>query len=177
MNQFLQGKIIFSLILLFSIGVFLFVLSSCKEKELRAMEKIIKNSNQVELFFIENTPTKPSEQIADNVYVCDYKVSSTISISKQQSDSIKLALLDTTNYIYDMEKRCMMMPKYGMRLKSKKDTLDIIVSNNPCAKAAANSSSIKNLSDKEQKKGLFYVDLTVDNTIIKTIEEILIVSD
>ena len=114
------------------------------------MEKIVKNSKEVELFFVSDTPTLPSEQIADKIYLCDYEVSSKISISKQQSDSLKLALLETTNYIYDRTKKCMMMPKYAMRLQTNKDTLDIVFSDNPCAKAITNSSHIKNLTEKEK---------------------------
>lgn len=178
MNPLLKKNTLFNFyIITFSVSFFLSALSSCKEKDLRTMEQIVKNSKETELFFVSDTPTNPSEQITDKIYLCDYEVSSKISISKQQSDSLKLALLDTTNYIYDMEKKCMMMPKYAMRFQTKKDTLDIVFSDNPCAKAIANSSHIKNLVDKDKKEGVFYVDLTEKNSIIKTIEEILAVSE
>ena len=173
MIQFLQKKIVSSLYSIVAIGFFLFVLNGCKEKELKAMEKIIKSSKDVELFFVGDTPVNPLEQTTDKIYLCDYEVSSQISISKEQSDSIKTALLDTTNYMYDVEKKCMMMAKYAMRLTTKNDTLDIVLSDNPCAKAIASSSLLKNPTDEEGEKGTFYIDLTSDNTLLQTIKEIL----
>ncbi|WP_375560733.1 hypothetical protein ACE193_24065 [Bernardetia sp. OM2101] len=155
----------------FVFGLSLFILSSCKEKELQAMQKIIKESEDIELFLIQNTPTNPTEQDTSKVYLCDYEAYEKIPTSSEQSDSIKTALLDTTNYISDVEKKCMMMPKYAMRLKTKKDTLDIVFSDNPCAKAIGKHSLLKNpKEDEEKKEDMFYIDLTAENTIIKFIQ-------
>jgi len=162
----------FFYIAIFTFGLSLFVLSSCKEKELQAMQKIIKDSEKIELFLIKNTPINPTEQDSSKTYLCDYEVFEKISISSEQSDSLKTALLDTTNYISDVEKKCMMMPKYAMRMKTKKDTLDIVFSDNPCAKAVAKNSLLKTPKKEEEKKkeNMFYVDLTAENTIIKLIQ-------
>jgi formaldehyde-activating enzyme involved in methanogenesis len=162
----------------FVFGLSLFILSSCKEKELQAMQKIIKESQEIELFLIQNTPTNPTEQDTSKVYLCDYEAFEKISISPEQSDSLKTALLDTTNYISDVEKKCMMMPKYAMRMKTKKDTLDIVFSDNPCAKAVAKNSLLKNpkidkVDEEKKKENMFYVDLTTENTIIKLIQSII----
>ncbi len=109
--------------------------------------------------------------------MCDYEVYEKIITSTEQSDSLKTALLDTTNYISDIEKKCMMMPKYAMRLKTKKDTLDIVFSDNPCAKAIAKNSLLKvgntDSEANEDNNGLFYTDLTAENTIIKLIQAIV----
>ncbi len=158
----------------FALGLSLFVLSSCKEKELQAMQKVIKESEEVELFLIQDTPTNPTEQDTSKIYLCDYEVYAKVYTSKEQSDSIKMALLDTTNYISDVEKKCMMMPKYAMRMKTKKDTLDIVFSDNPCAKAVAQHSLLKTpKKDEEKKEDMFYVDLKAENTIIKLIQSII----
>lgn len=162
-------------IVIFTFGLSLFILSSCKEKELQAMQKIIKESQEIELFLIQDTPTNPTEQDTSKVYLCDYEAYAKVFTSKNQSDSIKTALLDTTNYIADMERKCMMMPKYAIRLKTKKDTLDIVFSDNPCAKAVAKNSLLKTPEKKEEKKkeDMFYVDLREENTIIKLIQSIV----
>lgn len=161
-------------IAIFSIGLSLFMLSSCKEKELQAMQKIVKESEDIELFLIQNTPTNPTEHDSSKVYLCDYEAYEKISISSEQSDSLKTALLDTTNYIADVEKKCMMMPKYAMRLKTKKDTLDIVFSDNPCAKAVGKHSLLKTpKKDEDKKEDMFYVDLQEKNTIIQLIQSII----
>jgi hypothetical protein len=158
-------------IAIFALGLSLFILSSCKEKELQAMQKVIKESEDIELFLIKDTPTNPTEQDTSKIYLCDYESYEKISISSEQSDSLKIALLDTTNYISDVEKKCMMMPKYAMRLKTKKDTLDIVFSDNPCAKAVGKHSLLKTpKKDEEKKEDMFYIDLTAENTIIKLIQ-------
>ena len=158
----------------FALGLSLFVLSSCKEKELQAMQKVIKESEEVELFLIQDTPTNPTEQDTSKIYLCDYEAYTKVYTSKQQSDSIKMALLDTTNYISAAQKKCMMMPKYALRMKTKKDTLDIVFSDNPCAKAVAQHSLLKiPKKDEEKKEDMFYVDLKAENTIIKLIQSII----
>ncbi|AFM05588.1 hypothetical protein Fleli_3258 [Bernardetia litoralis DSM 6794] len=165
----------FLYIAIFTFGLSVFILSSCKEKELKAMQKIIKDSEDIELFLIKETPINPLEQDSGKTYLCDYEAYAKVFTSPEQSESLKTALLDTTNYISDIEKRCMMMPKYAMRLKTKKDTLDIVFSDNPCAKAIAKHSLLKTKKiDKEKKKeDIFYVDLQTENTIIKLIEAIV----
>lgn len=176
--QFKDKKLFFQktafYIAIFSIGVSLFILSSCKEKELQAMQKVIKESEEVELFLIKDTPTNPTEQDTSKIYLCDYEAYAKVYTSTEQSDSIKTALLDTTNYISDVEKKCMMMPKYAMRMKTKKDTLDIVFSENPCAKAIGRHSLLKTpKKDEDKKEDMFYIDLTSENTIIKLIESIV----
>lgn len=177
--QFKNQKISFPkmafYIAIFSIGLSLFILSSCKEKELQAMQKIIKDSEDIELFLIKETPINPLEQDSNKTYLCDYEAYAKVFTSSAQSDSLKTALLDTTNYISEAEKKCMMMPKYAMRLKTKKDTLDIIFSDNPCAKAVAQNSLLKTpkIEEEKKKEDMFYVDLTTENTIIKLIQSIV----
>lgn len=167
-------KTTFAYIAILFIGWSVFILSSCKEKELQAMQKIIKESEDIELFLIQDTPTNPTEQDTSKIYLCDYEAYEKISTSAEQSDSLKIALLDTTNYLSDVEKKCMMMPKYAMRLKTKKDTLDIVFSNNPCAKAVAKHSLLKTpKKDEDKKEDMFYVDLQAENTIIKRIQSII----
>ncbi|WP_338791080.1 hypothetical protein [Bernardetia sp. MNP-M8] len=164
----------FFYIAIFTFGLSLFILSSCKEKELHAMQKVINESEEVELFLIQDTPTNPIEQDTSKIYLCDYEAYAKVYTSKEQSDSLKNTLLDTTNYISDIEKKCMMMPKYAMRLKAKKDTLDIVFSDNPCAKAVAKHSLLKNPKKEEDKKeDMFYIDLKSENTIIKLIQSIV----
>ncbi|WP_338766157.1 hypothetical protein WAF17_03230 [Bernardetia sp. ABR2-2B] len=165
----------FFYIAIFTFGLSLFILSSCKEKELQAMHKIIKNSEDIELFLVKETPINPVEQDSSKTYLCDYEVYEKVFTSSAQLDSLKNALLDTTNYISDVEKKCMMMPKYAMRLKTKKDTLDIVFSDNPCAKAIAKNSLLKTpkIEEEKKKEDMFYVDLTAENTITKLIKSII----
>ncbi len=165
----------FFYIAIFIFGLSLFILSSCKEKELQAMQTLIKESEDIELFLIKETPINPLEQDSNKTYLCDYEAYAKVFTSSKQSDSIKIALLDTTNYIADVEKKCMIMPKYALRLKTKKDTLDIVLSDNPCAKAIAKNSLLKTPKiDKEKKKeDMFYVDLKTENTIIKLIQSVV----
>lgn len=173
-KPFFSKKIVFYFAF-FVLGLSLFALSSCKEKELQAMQKVIKESEEVELFLIQDTPTNPTEQDTSKIYLCDYEAYAKVYTSKEQSDSLKLTLLDTTNYISDVEKRCMMLPKYAMRMKTKKDTLEIVFSDTPCAKAVAQHSRLKTpkIEDEKKKEDMFYVDLKTENTIIKLIKSIV----
>ena len=172
-NKFFFQKTAFY-VAIFVVGVSLFILSSCKEKELQAMQKVIKESKEVELFLIKDTPTNPTEQDTNKIYLCDYEAYAKVYTSSEQSDSIKNTLLDTTNYIADVEKKCMIMPKYAIRMKTQKDTLDIVFSDNPCAKAVAKHSLLKNpKKDEDKKEDMFYVDLKAENTIIKLIQSIV----
>ncbi len=170
--NFIQKTFFYLIVFTFSFS--LFILSSCKEKELQAMQKIIKNSEDIELFLVKETPIDPTEQDSNKIYLCDYEAYAKVFTSSEQSDSLKIVLLDTTNYISDVEKRCMMMPKYAIRLKTKKDTLDIVFSDNPCAKAIAKNSLLKTPKiDEDKKEDMFYVDLTEQNSIIKLIQSII----
>ena len=76
--------------------------------------------------------------------------------------------------MYEVEKKCMMMPKYAVRMKTKKDKLDIVFSSTPCEKAVAKHSLLKNpKKDEEKKEDMFYVDLTKENTILQLIQSIV----
>lgn len=124
---------------------------------LDSLQKKIKTAADLKLYRIQNTPTQMTKQIQDELYIGDYRVLDTFSISTKEQGSLKKALINQENYSKENLKRCPFTGKYAIEVDS---SLNAIISIHPCSKI------IVQLSDTSKVENL---DLVQGNEI----EEIL----
>jgi hypothetical protein len=97
-------------------------------------DKAIKGSPKVHVFVIDPIPILSLEQVQGENYIYDYKVIQSCVLKKKAAASITSAVLDTTQYMYGVSKKCPFMGKYGLHFRQGKQSVTIIISD-LCAKA------------------------------------------
>lgn len=122
-----------------SIVVMLAIVGSAEAKNMHKVfgtdEKTIRNSPKIELYMVDAIPVLSVEQIFGENYIFDYKVLKAVVLKKKDGLAITKAVLDTTQYLYGISKKCPFMGKYAVRFQLGKKSLTILISAEPCEKA------------------------------------------
>lgn len=97
-------------------------------------EKVIKNSSKISIMQLAPTPILSLDQLPGENYVYDYPIIKSIVVTKKMGISLTSALLDTTQYLYGINKKCPFMGKYALQYRQGKTSVTILLSE-PCTKA------------------------------------------
>ncbi len=57
------------------------------------------------------------DQIQGENYVYDYRILKTVLVTKKMAGQITLAVLDTNEYLYGLNKKCPFMGKYAIQYR------------------------------------------------------------
>lgn len=152
-----------------SIGMLLVLAGSVNAKNMHKVfgtsDKIIKGSAKIELYVIDPIPVMSVDQVQGELYVYDYKVISTLKLSKRGGAMVAIAALDTNQYLYGVNKKCPFMGKYAVHFRQGKSSMTIILSAEPCGKAIIFCPGT--IIDKK------HIDLVENNRIVAAVEKLL----
>lgn len=128
----MKGSI--SLFALMAFAITLNVNAGSMHKVFGTHDKVIKNSSKINLWIIDPVPVLSLEQFQGENYIYDFRILQTKVLSKKIGLSLTSAILDSTQYVYDVNKKCPFMGKYAVQFKQGKTTVSIILSE-VCPKA------------------------------------------
>jgi len=97
-------------------------------------DKIIKGAPKIEIYSIDPIPVMSIEQIQGEDYIYDYHVLKVWSFKKKAANKLVLAVLDSTQYMPAVSKKCPFMGNYAIHFKKGMQSLTLVVSSNPCNK-------------------------------------------
>lgn len=126
MNKFVLGIIVFAFA-----GT---INAKNMHKIFGAYEKIVKGSPKVQIYSVDPIPVLSVEQIQGEDYIYDYHVLKVWEFKKRAADKLVVSVLDSTQYLPALNKKCPFMGKYAVHFKKGMQSLTIIVSTNPCDK-------------------------------------------
>lgn len=96
---------------------------------------IIKAAPRVEVYVIDPIPVLSVEQIQGEDYIYDYHVMQSMVVKKKQAADLVKAVLDTSQYLHGLNKKCPFMGKYALHFKKGTRSVTLILSSEPCDKA------------------------------------------
>jgi hypothetical protein len=147
------------LILIFSFFSFEITHPVFKEKI-----QIIRKNQSVELFAIDDFPTKKTEQDTTANYIEDYKILREITLDKDAKIKLRDEVSESKNYNIINQKSCPQIAKYALRFRKKDEYIIIVISPDPCSKSLIFSSD-KNLNATN-------VELSSTNTLEPLLKEL-----
>lgn len=98
-------------------------------------DKLIKGSAKIEIYLVDPIPIMSIDQIQGEDYIYDYHVTKSLQIKRKLGIGIVNAVLDTTQYMPGVNKKCPFMGKYAVHFRQGTRSLTIILSADPCDKA------------------------------------------
>lgn len=128
-------------------------------------EKIIKGSSKVWIYSIEQIPVMSVDQMQGENYVYDYRIIKTITSTKKMAGAITLAVLDTTQYFYGLNKKCPFMGKYAVQYRKGQKSITLVISAEPCEKVIIFCPG--SVIDKK------HIDIKTGSRIITAIESVM----
>lgn len=128
-------------------------------------DKVIKGSPKIWVYTIDQIPVMSADQVQGENYIYDYRITRTEEVKKKIASSLTAAILDSTQYLYGIAKKCPFMGKYAIQYRQGNKTITIIISSEPCDKVIIFAPG--SIIDKK------HIDLKDKNTIVSGIEAIL----
>lgn len=128
-------------------------------------DKIIKGSSKVYIYAIESTPIMSVDQMQGENYVYDYRIIKTIVATKKMAGALTLAVLDTNEYFYGLNKKCPFMGKYAVQYRTGQKTITLTISSEPCEKLIIFCPG--SVIDKR------HIDIRIKSRIITAIETLM----
>jgi hypothetical protein len=98
-------------------------------------DQVIRSSSNIEIHIIDPIPVMSLDQVQGQNYIFDYHITRSITLKKSAGKNIVTSLLDSTQYLYGLNKKCPFMGKYAVRFQKGKISVTIILSTEPCDKA------------------------------------------
>jgi hypothetical protein len=97
--------------------------------------KIITGSCKVWVYEIDPIPVMSLDQVQGENYIYDYRVLKSMTYRKKDASGLIIGVMDTTQYLYGVNKKCPFMGKYAIQFRKGNRALTIMVSSEPCDKA------------------------------------------
>jgi hypothetical protein len=98
-------------------------------------DQLIKTAPRVEIYIIDPIPVISVEQVQGEDYIYDYHVMQSVMVKKKQAMDLVKAVLDTSQYLHGLNKKCPFMGKYALHFKKGTRAVTLILSTEPCDKA------------------------------------------
>ena len=127
--------------LLLTIISLLFMAASCDKNEKQFLKHIDKTT-EIQCFSIEQYPTKPSKQAANELYLLDYKILEQIELTDAQQNDLKTYFLNTENYTSKVARTCPFIGKYAMTFGYENEVLEMVLSREQCPKALVRGEKV-----------------------------------
>lgn len=89
------------------------------------------NADMLQLYTVEQTPTHPDKQVADETYIMNFAVLDPVTLRAEEAEALYVAITDTTNFASENRKRCPFIGQYAITVEGE---LTAILSTSPCSK-------------------------------------------
>ena len=96
--------------------------------------KIITGTSNVWVYEIDQIPVMSVDQVQGENYVYDYRIIKTVVHKKKDAGLLIFGIMDTTQYLYGLSKKCPFMGKYAVQFKKGNKTITMVISSEPCDK-------------------------------------------
>jgi hypothetical protein len=97
--------------------------------------KILSGCSKVWVCEIDPIPVMSIDQVQGENYIYDYRIIKSTIHKKKDAGILILGVMDTTQYLYGINKKCPFMGKYAVQFQKGNKSITIIISTEPCDKA------------------------------------------
>ena len=96
--------------------------------------KIITGSSKIIVYEIDPVPVLSVDQVQSKNYIYDYQILRSIVFRKKNAAGLIFGVMDSTQYLYGINKKCPFMGKYAVQFRKGIKAITMIISPGPCEK-------------------------------------------